>query len=69
MAALRHCSTFQTGLAYERLVMEVLRGYSFQLVHTGRTGDRGMDFLGHWVLPGNRRIQVIGQLRTSVVLD
>ena len=49
------------GLAYELLVLSVLKRYSFQLVHTGRPGDRGKDFLGHWVLPGNKRVPVVGQ--------
>ena len=53
-------SAVSRGLAYELLVLRVLKSYSFQLVHTGRAGDRGQDFFGHWQLP-DRRVQVIGQ--------
>lgn len=53
-------SAANRGLAYELLVIKVLKSYSFQLMHTGRAGDRGQDFFGHWLLP-DRRVQVIGQ--------
>ena len=53
-------STVSRGLAYELLVLKVLKNYSFQLTHTGRSGDRGQDFFGHWLLP-DRRVQVIGE--------
>ena len=63
--AVRLLSTARRGLAYELLVVRVLRRYSFQLMHVGRSGDQGQDFLGHWVLPGNRRVPVVGRFQES----
>ena len=34
---------------------------SFQLVHSGRPGDGGIDFIGHWTLPNNR-INIVGKI-------
>ena len=53
-------SKVKVGLDYERLVVAVLRGYSFQLKHTGRSGDEGQDFTGNWSLP-HRNIPVVGE--------
>jgi len=54
-------SNVTIGMAYELLVLNVLRRYCFHLYHTGKTGDRGRDFIGHWVLP-NQRVPVVGEL-------
>ena len=54
-------SNVSIGLAYELLALKVLRSYSFHIRHTGRRGDRGQDFIGHWVLP-NQRVPVVGEL-------
>ena len=61
-ASLKPSSAVGVGQAYELLVLNVLRGYSFQLVHTGRPGDRGQDFFGRWVLP-NGRVRVVGECK------
>lgn len=53
-------SNVSIGLAYELLVLKVLRSYSFHIHHAGRRGDRGQDFIGHWVLP-NQRVPVVGE--------
>ena len=55
------------GLAYELLVMEVLKRYSFQIKHTGGAGDGGQDFNGYWVLP-DKRVPVVGEATTSSIL-
>ena len=59
-------SNVSIGLAYELLVLKVLQSYSFHIRHTGRKGDRGQDFIGHWVLP-DQRVPVVGELATSVM--
>ena len=53
-------SSYSVGLAYEMLVMKVLRSLSFRIQHCGRGGDHGRDFVGQWVLP-EKRVQVVGQ--------
>ena len=58
-------SSYSVGLAYELLVMEVLERYSFQLKHTGGTGDGGQDFNGYWVLP-DKRLPVVGKQSDSM---
>lgn len=57
-------STRKVGLNYEKLVLAVLESYSFQLKHTGGTGDGGQDFTGCWRLP-QRNIPVIGECRLA----
>ena len=52
-------SSYSVGLAYEMLVLNVLQRYSFQIKHTGGSGDGGQDFNGYWVLPG-KNIPVVG---------
>ena len=59
-------SNVSIGLAYELLVMKVLQSYSFHIRHTGRKGDRGQDFIGHWVLP-DQRVPVVGEVPVRVV--
>lgn len=57
----RRPSTYSVGLAYEMLVLSVLQRYGFQIRHTGGPGDRGQDFIGHWMLPSNKlNIAVVG---------
>ena len=53
-------SNYGIGLAYEKLTLAVLKGYSFHLKHTGRTGDGGQDFTGYWKLR-DRKIPVVGE--------
>ena len=50
------------GRTYELLSVKALRNYSFQLSHRGRAGDRGIDFIGSWVLP-SKEIRVVGQCK------
>ena len=52
-------SSYSVGLAYELLVVKVLRRYSFHIQHCGRGGDHGRDFVGQWILP-EERVQVVG---------
>lgn len=52
-------STYSVGLAYEMLVLNVLHKHSFQIRHTGGTGDEGQDFNGYWMLP-DKKIPVVG---------
>ena len=58
----QRASSVSVGRAYELLSLGVLRRYSFQLIHSGRPGDGGQDFIGHWVLP-NQRVKVVGKER------
>ena len=53
-------SPHAVGLSYELLAVRVLEMYSFRLAHTGGRGDRGADFIGHWVLP-SRSVPVMGE--------
>ena len=62
MAARLFSSTVEIGRRYELLCVDVLRSHSFQIVHTGRTGDKGVDFIGRWVLPSSE-IPVVGQCK------
>ena len=57
-------SPFKVGLAYEKLTVEVLKRYGFHLKHTGRGGDGGQDFTGHWMLP-RRTLPVVGEARET----
>ena len=59
-AILLRTSGYSVGLAYELLVMDVLKKYSFQLKHTGGAGDGGQDFNGYWVLP-DKKVPVVGE--------
>ena len=52
-------TTRSIGLAFEKLSVAVLRRNSFDIEHCGRTGDKGIDFKGHWVLL-DKEIPVIG---------
>ena len=52
-------SSYAVGLAYELLVVRTLSRYSFSLRHCGKGGDRGEDFVGQWILPGER-VQIVG---------
>ena len=52
-------TTRSIGLAFEKLSVAVLRRNSFDIEHCGRTGDKGIDFKGHWVLL-DKMIPVIG---------
>ena len=47
------------GLNFEFAAIKLLESYGFRLVHSGRPGDRGRDFVGHWVLP-DKAVRVIG---------
>ena len=53
-------STYVKGLLYEVLTVEVLRRHSFVIQHCGKSGDRGIDFRGQWILPDNK-LSVIGK--------
>jgi hypothetical protein len=44
-------STVYVGTHYEYTVLESLRRIGFSLFRTGGRADRGIDLLGHWVLP------------------
>ena len=60
------------GTYYEYLVADKLKAYNFSLIHNGRTGDRGIDLIGHWTLPGHtrktpREMDVIVQCKASRV--
>lgn len=57
-------SNFIVGKHYEKVVIEVLRTYSFHIWHCGRSGDKGVDFTGSWVLP-NMEVPVIGEAPCS----
>ena len=48
------------GSAFEKLTIEVLRPLGFHLAHSGRPGDKGVDFVGHWVLP-DKRVPIAGE--------
>ena len=48
------------GLYYERLTLRTLLAYSFRIKHEGKSGDKGKDFSGEWVLP-DRQIRIIGE--------
>ena len=52
-------ATRSIGLSFEKLSVAVLRRNSFDIEHCGRTGDKGIDFKGHWVLL-DKEIPVIG---------
>lgn len=58
-------STYSVGLAYEQLVLKVLKRYGFQLMHTGGPGDEGQDFNGFWLFP-HKKIPVVGNKYLSV---
>ncbi|CAI8021472.1 Uncharacterized protein C824.03c, mitochondrial [Geodia barretti] len=60
---LQQLSTVAVGRAYELLVLAVLRRYSFQLYHSGRRGDGGVDFVGHWALTPAARLDIVGQCK------
>ena len=53
-------SNFTIGRHYEKVVIAILRTYSFHIWHSGRSGDKGVDFTGSWVLP-NKEVPVIGE--------
>lgn len=53
-------SNYSVGLAYEKLSINALRRLGFQLMHTGGKGDKGLDFIGYWVLP-DREVPIIGE--------
>ena len=53
-------STYVKGLLYEVLSIAVLRRYKFDIQHCGKSGDRGIDFRGQWILPDNQ-LSVIGK--------
>ena len=57
-------SAYSIGRTYELLSIGVLKRYCFDLLHRGSTGDRGIDFSGHWVLPKNI-VPIIGQCKYS----
>lgn len=45
-------TTVYRGTHYEYTVMEALKSFGFDLHRTGKSNDKGIDFLGHWNLPG-----------------
>ena len=48
------------GLYYEHLTLRTLLTYSFSVKHEGKTGDKGKDFSGEWVLP-DAQIRIVGK--------
>ena len=62
MAGRLFSNSVEIGRRYELLCMSVLRSHSFQIVHTGRTGDKGVDFIGRWILP-SIELPVVGQCK------
>ncbi len=50
---------YKAGTAFEKLVVETLRPLGFQLHHCGKTGDKGIDFFGFWVLP-DKKVPIAG---------
>ncbi|XP_019856113.1 PREDICTED: uncharacterized protein C824.03c, mitochondrial-like [Amphimedon queenslandica] len=57
-------STYVKGLSFELLTIRVLRRHSFIIQHCGKSGDRGIDFRGQWILPDNK-LSVIGQCKNQ----
>ena len=41
------------GTRYEYLTQKALSTYGFELLRTGKGGDRGVDLVGYWHLPDN----------------
>lgn len=60
-------ATVYRGLRYEADVMDTLGKHGFQLSHTGRVGDKGIDLRGYWSLPDPHglRVNVIVQCKNS----
>lgn len=57
---------YSKGLSYELLSIATLRQYSFNIEHCGKSGDKGKDFMGHWILPDKQKIPVIGQCKNQI---
>ncbi|KAJ1983224.1 hypothetical protein H4R33_004830 [Dimargaris cristalligena] len=50
-ARVRRLSASEWGRQYERAVTRALRRFGLVGLHSGRTGDRGIDIRGRWMLP------------------
>jgi hypothetical protein len=54
------------GTHYEYTVMESLKQFGFHLHRTGKSNDKGIDLLGHWMLPGKpHEIKVLVQCKVG----
>lgn len=59
-------TTVYRGTLYEYTVMEALKSFGFDLHRTGKSNDKGIDFLGHWNLPGEpHQMKVLVQCKLS----
>ena len=54
------------GVYYERLTLRTLLQHSFSIKHEGKSGDKGKDFSGEWVLP-DKQIRIVGEGSRLVV--
>lgn len=57
------------GTRYEYLAQEILTRVGFELVRTGKAGDRGVDLAGWWHLPSSRNDGNGGQERLRVLVQ
>ena len=48
--------TTEIGLAYEKRAILFFNRRGFDLYHTGKVGDKGIDFEGRWILPSDKNI-------------
>ncbi|KAJ1927726.1 hypothetical protein IWQ60_002698 [Tieghemiomyces parasiticus] len=55
------------GFQYERAVALTLRDFGMDTMHSGRVGDRGIDFRGTWQLTsGAKPVGLVGQCKFAV---
>ena len=56
------------GTRYEYLAQDALQRLGFEILKTGKTGDRGVDLAGWWHLPSAQRVGVAAEAERLRVL-